>query len=405
MTEPRPYLITGKDAEGEELPGLPSEEKAFHEDWLQETLFKHPSILPVELVDEAFGPLVSIGREIASTDNLFISPRGLLTIAETKLWRNPEAHRTVVAQILEYAGNLATWHYQDLDEAVRNFMRKRHGTPTPLYELVRDLSERLGFGEMEFKQMVEDSLETGRFALLVVGDHIYPSAMQLAEVIQPATRLEFSIRFVELQCYRLKKGSDWPLVVFPRLVAKTREETRAVVKVIFKKEKPEVEVAAPAETESGHTSYAEFTASIPPNVVEVFQPYIDKWMKEGHTFYWGVKGFSLRIRWGAKRRLITVFDAYPEFAGVLTEKWELAYELPKDLYSKYRKSLMESTPIRTLISSGKRYIAYEMMSDSDLRLLLDATDTLLHSLCVPPASPEPRSVAEGGVGAGGRAAE
>jgi hypothetical protein len=77
MTLLRPYLITGQDAEGEDLPGLPSQEKAFQEDWLQEMLFKHPSILPVELVDEAFVPLVPIGREIASTDNLFMNPRGL----------------------------------------------------------------------------------------------------------------------------------------------------------------------------------------------------------------------------------------------------------------------------------------------------------------------------------------
>jgi hypothetical protein len=351
-------------------------------------LFKHPSILPAELVDEAFAPLVPIGREIASTDNLFISPRGLLTIAETKLWRNPEAHRTVVAQILEYARILATWHYEDLDQAVKNFMQKRHGTPTPLFALVKDRSERLGFGDMEFKQMVEDSLSRGRFALLVVGDQIYPSAIQLADIIQPATRLEFSIRFVELQCYRLKKGSNWPLVVFPRLVAKTREETRAVVKVVYEQKKPEVEVATPApeEVPSGHTSFTEFITSLPSNVGEVFQPYVEKWMKEGYMVYWGVKGFSLRIPWGGKKRWITVFDAYPEFAGVLTEKWAREYDLPKDPYSKYRKSLMESPAITSRIASGRRYIPYEMMSDSDPKLLLDATDTFLHALCSPPAS-------------------
>jgi hypothetical protein len=387
MTDLNPYLITGQDAEGEELLGLPPADKAFQEEWLQELLFKHPSILPVELVDEAFAPLVPIGREIGSTDNLFVSPRGLITIVETKLWRNPEAHRTVVAQILEYAKDLATWHYEDLDKAVSSFMQKRGRTPTSLFSLVKGGTERLGFGEIEFKQMVEDSLARGRFALLVVGDRIYPSATQLAEAIQPATHLEFSIRFIELKCYRLKKTSNWPLVVIPRLVAKTREETRAVVKVIWEEKRPEVEVSTPsaAEGSSGHTSYVEFMTSLPSNVREIFQPYIDKWMKEDCTFYWGVSGFSLRIRWGAKKRLITILDAYPRFAGLLTPKWQREYDLPKEAYSEYQKSIMESSVFRTIISSGKRYLSYEEMPDSDIRLWLDATDTILQALRMPPA--------------------
>jgi hypothetical protein len=149
-----------------------------------------------------------------------------------------------------------------------------------------------------------------------------------------------------------------------------------------------VEVATPAagEGSSGHTSFTEFITSLPSNVGEVFQPYVEKWMKEGYMVYWGVKGFSLRIHWGGEKRWITVFDAYPEFAGALTEKWAREYDLPKDLYSKYRRSLMESPAITSRIASGKRYIPYEMMSDSGPKLLLDATDTLLHALCSPPAS-------------------
>src|SRR5437762_12336259 len=114
MTAP-PYLIHGTDAAGEVLHGLSPADKNFPEEWLQELLYRHSSILPVGLIDEAFAPAIPIGREIAAIDNLFISPKGLLTIVETKLWRNPEAHRTVVAQILEYAHTLETWHYGDLD--------------------------------------------------------------------------------------------------------------------------------------------------------------------------------------------------------------------------------------------------------------------------------------------------
>ena len=78
---------------------------------MQEILFRYPLLLPIKEVDESFCPLISLGREIAGIDNLYISPTGLLTIVETKLWRNPEAHRTVVAQILDYAKKLNLWDY------------------------------------------------------------------------------------------------------------------------------------------------------------------------------------------------------------------------------------------------------------------------------------------------------
>ena len=194
MTPLRPYLIKDHDAEGEELLGLPSQDKAFQEDWLQKLLFKHPSVLPVELVDEDFAPLIPIGREIASIDNLFISPKGLLTIVETKLWRNPEAHRTVVAQILDYAGTLAEWDYQKLDDAVQGFMKRNRGEATPLFKVVESHVKTFDVSEIEFRLMVQDGLTNGRFALLVVGDRILPGATQLAEIIQFAPQFQFSMR-------------------------------------------------------------------------------------------------------------------------------------------------------------------------------------------------------------------
>jgi len=118
MVDINPYFINDDTASGRALTPLPEKDKVFQEEWLQELLFNHQSILPVDYIDEAYVPLVSIGREIASIDNLFVSPSGLLTVVETKLWRNPEAHRTVVAQILEYAKTLTTWTYDQLDQAV-----------------------------------------------------------------------------------------------------------------------------------------------------------------------------------------------------------------------------------------------------------------------------------------------
>jgi hypothetical protein len=380
MSTATPYLITGEDATGEQLRLLPSREKAFQEDWLQELLFKHPSILPVDQLDEAFASPISIGREIAGIDNLFISPRGLLTLVETKLWRNPEAHRTVVAQILDYAKTLTTWEYQELDKSVQISMQRLTGKPIDIYQTVKRKAKDLDLSEIEFQDKVQDCLYNGRFALLIVGDKIYPGATQLAETIQSAPHLQFSIGFVELQCYRFSKDSTWPLVVFPYFVAKTKEITRAVVKVLYEEKKPEIQVDTPSEKEtpSGFTNFAEYIASLPSGIADIFRLHIDSWMKAGYTVYWGKVGFSVRLRW--KRKMVTIFDAYPTNAGILKNKWVEEYDLPKKPYETYREELMASSVIGSALATGKRYINYEDMSQDEVRLLLTSTDKLLSAI-------------------------
>lgn len=386
MFESRPYVINDQNATGEELKVLSPEDRAFQEEWLQELLFHHPRILPIEIVDEDFAPLIPIGREIACIDNLFISPKGLLTIVETKLWRNPEAHRNVIAQVLDYASELATWNYEELDRAVQGFMQKAVGKPTSLFNAVTNSQPDLEVSEIEFEQLVQDGLANGRFALLVVGDRIFPGATQLAEIIQSAPHLRFSLNLVELQCYRLKGDSNWPLVVIPALVAKTKEIERAVVTIAYKQEKPEVQIETPTEKETfqGHTSFPAFVASLPSNAREMFRLRIEKWMKEGYTIYWGIAGFSLRFDWEGKKT--TIFDAYPGSASFLKEKRAQDLGLPKGPYSEYRAALMESRAISSFISSGRTYIAYDVMSDSDIELLLSTTDTLLYRISNPPVA-------------------
>jgi hypothetical protein len=52
---------------------------------------------------------------------------------EAKLWRNPEARRQVVGQVLDYAKELARWSYEELQGAVR---LARSEPDLKLYDLV-----------------------------------------------------------------------------------------------------------------------------------------------------------------------------------------------------------------------------------------------------------------------------
>ena len=83
----------------------------FDEAFLQELLVQHPALLPVQSLREDVGDLLCIGREVVagesgSIDNLYLSAGGYPVLVETKLWRNPESRREVLAQVLDYTKDL-----------------------------------------------------------------------------------------------------------------------------------------------------------------------------------------------------------------------------------------------------------------------------------------------------------
>lgn len=215
----------------EMLMRVPFQDKKFNEGFLQELLHKHPEILPIEDIDSSFGPLIPLAREIECVDNLFISPSGRLTLVETKLWRNPEATRKVIAQIIEYASKMTSWRYEDLENKVKGSMDSALQDSKGIYDLVKKIKsgESLPGTESSFINEVIRTLERCRFLLLIVGDGIHEELEHMLEVLQKHANLHFTLALVELQLWK-RKGDSGVLVV-PRILAKTKEVVRMVVKV------------------------------------------------------------------------------------------------------------------------------------------------------------------------------
>lgn len=84
----------------------PIDQRLIDKAWLQEILRAQPGLLSLAEIEAAFGAAVCIRREaptkVGWIDNLYIRPAGYLTLVETKLWRNLEAGREAVGQILGY---------------------------------------------------------------------------------------------------------------------------------------------------------------------------------------------------------------------------------------------------------------------------------------------------------------
>ena len=114
----RPLIVSGQGVSNtlERIPLSQGTEGRFSEAWLQASLFAHPECLPVREIDPHIGELIPVCIELETgagpADILYVTPTGQIVLVETKLWRNPEARREVVAQILDYAKELAGWTYE-----------------------------------------------------------------------------------------------------------------------------------------------------------------------------------------------------------------------------------------------------------------------------------------------------
>jgi hypothetical protein len=223
----------------------------FSESWLQQLLFKHPALLPISEIEPVFDSPIPIVRELpvgsGALDLLYINSKGFLTLVETKLWRNPEARRAVMAQIIEYANVMAHWSYEDLLKALRK--AGLNSAKNPLIRLIKDRDE--DFEEKIFIDQVSENLRRGRFLLLVVGDGIQEGLEHMVEFLQQTPRLAFNLSLVEIALFREHPGSNDPIFVQPRIVARTHEVTRAIIEIRGSSGAPEMVVSTPPEEPEG----------------------------------------------------------------------------------------------------------------------------------------------------------
>ena len=193
-----PYIISdGITHKLESATDLP-----LTEDWLQKFIFKHHHVLPIDEIEPAFGPLIPVCRELPTDvgpiDLLFINHTGLLTLVECKLWKNPQARREVVGQILDYATEMSRWSYEQLEQAVGRSPIK---TDSSLVKIA--VPEAEDMDERDFIDSVSRNLRRGRFLLLIVGDGIRENVEHIADFLQEYAHLNFGLALVEFGIFKL----------------------------------------------------------------------------------------------------------------------------------------------------------------------------------------------------------
>jgi hypothetical protein len=204
--------------------GQPGDDLASEAD-IQALVHAHPECLPIAEIDRMFlGPVpicTELNTQAGPIDNFMVTASGLPVLVECKLWRNPEARREVVGQILDYAKELSRWSSSDLQ---REVSRRLGRNGNPLLEMVREVDRTVN--EIAFNDALTANLRRGRFLLLIVGDGIREGVEAIAEYLQVHAGLHFSLGLVELPMYLMPDGSR---LVAPRVLAKTIIVTREVV--------------------------------------------------------------------------------------------------------------------------------------------------------------------------------
>ena len=192
---------------------------------LRDLLFRSPRSLPVAAIDAAYSDPVPICCELSTpagnVDALYINALGRLILVEFKLWRNPQARREVIGQILDYANALASWSYDDLQREVSKARERKGNVP---YELV--CARAAHVEEAQFVDNVSRHLRRGEFLLLIIGDGIREGVENIVQFVQSHSGLHFNLALVEAALYRDTANR---IIVQPRVLTRTEVIRRVVL--------------------------------------------------------------------------------------------------------------------------------------------------------------------------------
>jgi hypothetical protein len=362
---------------------LISKETSFNEEWLQDVIYKTPSIL---LNNELFDDdeiIIPIGREIPTEagyiDILLVTNKGRIVIVETKLWKNPDMQRTVIAQVIDYAKCINKWTIEDFENTLLKNLRHEEKNIESIEKYIRN--NYLAFEYLDFLERLSDCLNQGNFLLLIVGDKLASNLILLRNSIRGNENLEFQIGLIEMHIFKENNN----IIISPDVVGRTIEETRAIIKIQYEEKRPLVNIIPATEEntqekiQKGNTNKTEFLTKVPSDLQQIYSKYFDIWENNCKvTIYWGKEGFSIRIF--EREKLTTVFDCYPNYFGLINEKMAGRFDNYKSGYMEFINYIKQNNILSNIYLQNKTYITYDKVDANALNDVLYATNNFIEYL-------------------------
>lgn len=311
------------------LESISLEKPPYNEDWLQNLIYNHPNLVPAGEVEACFENIVPVLREFplpsGFLDNFYITPDGYPVLVEVKLWKNQEARRKVVAQILEYAKDFASLGYEDINREIRKQIKGRSWGSNPLFEMVSQYTAHT-ISETVFVDRVTRNLREGRFLLLVLGDGIREEMAALAQYLMHHS-LRYAFGMVEIRLYTLPDGSALAL---PSLIARTQTIERHVTIVTTQNG---ITVTAPTQVISEKVEKTSLSTDEFYDILAQNNPQHLQWLKDLLSqlsnlpidLQTGSKGESLMLKLpipdGGQVNLMLLTPTNVQFWGVPSKYW------------------------------------------------------------------------------------
>jgi len=337
----------------------------------QEIIARNPSII-LDIADfelQTDDKLI-VAREFntyrGSIDILIITSNADIVIIETKLLKNPESHRTVVAQAIDYAKAFYGLSIKDaLDKLSKNST------------INKDIYEELKSNDLWIASL-ERNINTGNFQVVICGDKIHPNVLGMVESIQSAPHMAFSIYLVELDPFTNDSDS---IILSPRIVSKTVEIERSVIRIQIDHDKKEhsIESEIPEEEGKGTRPILKPSEYLDNLSRQEFRKTIEKlwddWQEIGGDIRFGTVGLSLGLNLGDKR--ITPFFVYHNRLPILSEKWRNNLNIPDDLYQQYKEDLKKSQIIYDGYCVGNKVeVPFAEITVDDLEVIFNSAVNL-----------------------------
>ena len=333
------------------------------EDELQELLYKNSDIIfsvpELEINDKE---VVIKYREYMTSrgpiDILYITKNADIILVETKLIKNQESTRTVVAQIIDYIKALATENFENILD--KNCKYK---------EVNKDFVK-----DDKFMQLLKKNIVTGNISGIIIGDDIHPNLLELVDSIQSAPHLAFHINLIKLETYINKEQ----IIIFAKNIENTKEIERSVIKISFENgiNQPVIESETPAKDGKGTKpilTWEEFINNVEQKYKEIINKFRQEWINTfGESINMGTVGFSAGFFTGDKRIATSFF--YDNKLELITEKNRQKLGVSDDVYLIYKKELEKSQDVfDKYLISGKQMVYYNDINIESLKNIFSAT--------------------------------
>jgi hypothetical protein len=362
------YLISKNE---KKISRIPDEYVFTKENEIQEILANSPKIvLDIPELELEETEIVASCREFPTSsgniDVLYLTSAGEIVIVETKLIKNPEATRTVVAQVVDYVKSLT-------GIKVEEFLGKLNQR--------KILDSKFEIGE-NLKYQISQNLRTGYFKVVILGDFINPNILGMVESIQAAPHLAFSIFMVEINA--IDFGEEVSL--FPIVVANTLEVERSVIRLEISHLTQEVVITSevPSKENKGNKpkkSWEQYIETIDPKEFAIkIDSFKNEWEKEfPNSISMGAVGFSAGAILGKKR--IPIQYVYNNRLEVISSAEQRKYNMPDQIFKEYQEE-MKAVPriFDEFIVGGKKFVFFEILSESELEIIFKAAINLARKL-------------------------